>query len=141
MPSFQATAAVMGGLLIVGALASGVAQRSFLSLTALFVLAGFLVGDGGLQWISFGAHSGFVQDLAYAALIVILFRDGLEVEAEMLQRAWHLPLRKLVLAMPITATIVALAGHELVGLSVDRELPAGRAAVANRSGADIGNRD
>ena len=33
---------------------------------------------------------------------MILFRDGLEVEAEMLQREWHLPLRKLVLAMPIT---------------------------------------
>jgi sodium/hydrogen antiporter len=117
VPSFQATAAVLGGLLIVGALASGVAQRSFLSLTALFVLAGFLVGDGGLQWISFKAQSGFVQDLAYAALIVILFRDGLEVEEEMLQQAWHLPLRKLVLAMPITAAIVALAGHELIGLT------------------------
>ncbi len=117
MPSFQATVAVLGGLLIVGALASGVAQRSFLSLTALFVLAGFAVGDGGLQWISFKAQSGFVQDLAYAALIVILFRDGLEVESEMLQREWHLPLRKLVLAMPITAAIVALAGHELIGLT------------------------
>jgi sodium/hydrogen antiporter len=117
VPSFQATAAVLGALLIVGALASGLAQRSFLSLTALFVLAGFVVGDGGFQWISFKAQSGFVQDLAYAALIVILFRDGLEVEGEMLQQAWHLPLRKLVLAMPITAAIVALAGHVLIGLT------------------------
>ena len=117
MPSFQATVAVLGGLLIVGALLSGLARRSFLSLTALFVLAGFLVGDGGLQWISFSARSGFVQDLAYAALIVILFRDGLEVESEMLQREWHLPLRKLVVAMPITALVVALAGRVIVGLS------------------------
>jgi hypothetical protein len=30
------------------------------------------------------------------ALVLILFRDGLEVDVEMLQRAWHLPLRKLV---------------------------------------------
>jgi len=45
VPTFQATAAFLGGLLIVGALASGLAQRSFLSLAALFVLAGFLVGD------------------------------------------------------------------------------------------------
>ncbi len=117
MPTFQATVAVLGGLLILGALLSGLAQRSFLSLTALFVLAGFLVGDGGFRWISFGARSGFVQDLAYAALIVILFRDGLEVEREMLQREWHLPLRKLVVAMPITALIVALAGRVLIGLS------------------------
>jgi NhaP-type Na+/H+ or K+/H+ antiporter len=117
VPSFQATVAVLGGLLILGALLSGLARRSFLSLTALFVLVGFLVGDGGLRWIGFSAQSGFVKDLAYAALIVILFRDGLEVESEMLQREWHLPLRKLVVAMPITALIVALAGRAIVGLS------------------------
>jgi NhaP-type Na+/H+ or K+/H+ antiporter len=103
--------------LILGALLSGLARRSFLSLTALFVLAGFLVGDGGFQWISFSAQSGFVTDLAYSALIVILFRDGLEVESEMLQREWRLPLRKLVVAMPITALIIALAGRTLIGLS------------------------
>lgn len=117
MPSFEATAAFLGALLIVGALASGLAQRSFLSLAALFVLAGFVVGDGGFEWVSFHARSGFVEDLAFVALIVILFRDGLEVEGEMLQRAWHLPLRKLAIAMPLTAGIVAVAAHLLVGLT------------------------
>jgi NhaP-type Na+/H+ or K+/H+ antiporter len=117
VPSFQATAAFLGALLILGALASGLAQRSFLSLAALFVLAGFVVGDGGFKWVSFHAQSGFVEDLAFVALIVILFRDGLEVEGEMLQRAWHLPLRKLAIAMPITAGIVAVAAHLFVGLS------------------------
>lgn len=117
MPSFEAATAFLGALLIVGALASGLAQRSFLSLAALFVLAGFMVGDGGLQLISFRAQSGFVEGLAFVALIVILFRDGLEVEGEMLQRAWHLPLRKLAIAMPITAAIVAAAAHLLVDLT------------------------
>jgi sodium/hydrogen antiporter len=117
VPSFQASAAVLGAVLIVGALASGLARRSLLSLTAVFVLAGFAIGDGGLHWISFRTRSGFVEDLAFAALIVILFRDGLEVEGEMLQSSWRLPLRKLVLAMPITAAIVAAAGRLLVGLS------------------------
>jgi NhaP-type Na+/H+ or K+/H+ antiporter len=117
MPSFQAIATVLGLLLIVGALASGLAQRSFLSLTALFVLAGFALGPGGLGKIDFRPHSGFVEDLAFAALIVILFRDGLEVEGEMLKREWHLPARKLVVAMPITAAIVAAAAHLLFGLS------------------------
>jgi NhaP-type Na+/H+ or K+/H+ antiporter len=117
MPTFQATATVLGLLLIVGALASGLAQRSFLSLTSLFVLAGFALGPGGFGWIDFRARSGFVEDLAFAALIVILFRDGLEVEDEMLKREWHLPARKLVLAMPITAAIVAAAAHVLIGFS------------------------
>lgn len=117
MPSFEASVAVLGVLLMLGALVSGIAERSFLSLTAMFVLAGFLVGNGGLQWVDFRAHSGFVADLAFAALIVILFRDGLEVEGEMLQRAWRLPLRKLVLAMPITAIVIAAAARLLFGLT------------------------
>ena len=39
---------ILGVLLMVGALASGLAHRSFLSLTARSSLAGFLLGDGGL---------------------------------------------------------------------------------------------
>jgi sodium/hydrogen antiporter len=107
---------VLGGLLMTGALVAGLVRRSFLSLAALFVLAGFALGQGGLEVLEFDARSGFVNDLAVIALIVILFRDGLEVEAEMLQKAWHLPFRKLALAMPITGALVALAAHWLVGL-------------------------
>jgi NhaP-type Na+/H+ or K+/H+ antiporter len=117
MPSFQETVTVLGLLLMLGALVSGLARRSMLSLAAMFVLAGFVLGNGGLEVIDFRARSGFVTDLAFAALIVILFRDGLEVESEMLQRAWHLPLRKLVLAMPLTTIIVAAATRVLIGLS------------------------
>jgi NhaP-type Na+/H+ or K+/H+ antiporter len=62
-------------------------------------------------------HSGFVEILAITALVVILFRDGLEVEEEMLRKAWRVPLRKLVLAMPITAVIVALTAKALTDLS------------------------
>jgi sodium/hydrogen antiporter len=117
MPSFEATVATLGLLLMLGALLSGLARRSTLSLAALFVLAGFILGNGGFDWIDFRARSSFVEDLAFAALIVILFRDGLEVDGEMLQRAWHLPLRKLVLAMPLTTIIVAAAARLLIGLS------------------------
>ncbi len=117
MPSFDTTVLILGPLVMVGALASGLARRSLLSLTALFVIVGFAVGRGGAGWLDFGARSGFVHDLSFVALIVILFRDGLEVEREMLQSAWHLPLRKLVLAMPITLAGVALLARWLFGLS------------------------
>jgi NhaP-type Na+/H+ or K+/H+ antiporter len=115
--SFQTGAAVLGGLLVLGALMSGLARRSMLSLAALFVLAGFILGKGATGVLQFRASSGLVTDLANVALIVILFRDGLEVEGELLQRHWHLPARKLVIAMPITAVVVALVTHALVGLS------------------------
>jgi NhaP-type Na+/H+ or K+/H+ antiporter len=108
--------AAFGLLLVGGALVAGLARRSFLSLTAAFVVAGFLLGRGGLEVLDLDPRSGFVQGLAVIALILILFRDGLEVEEEMLQRAWHLPLRNLVLAMPITAALVALITHSLTDL-------------------------
>jgi NhaP-type Na+/H+ or K+/H+ antiporter len=114
---FSTAVLVLGGLLVVGALLSGLARRSFLSLTALFVIAGLILGEGGAGVLHFDPESGFVGQLAEVALIVLLFRDGLEVEGEMLQRAWRLPLRTLVVAMPVTAAIVAVAAHLLIGLS------------------------
>jgi NhaP-type Na+/H+ or K+/H+ antiporter len=114
---FNTTVLVFAVLLVLGALLSGVAHRSFLSLTALFVVAGFVLGDGGLKVIHFDSRGPFDTDLAVIALVVILFRDGLEVEGEMLQRAWRLPLRKLVLAMPITCVLIALVTHALTSLS------------------------
>jgi sodium/hydrogen antiporter len=114
--SLETVLLVFGGLLMVGALVAGLVRRSFLSLAALFVVTGFVLGGGGFEVLDFGARSGFVHDLAIVALIVILFRDGLEVEAEMLQHEWHLPFRKLVLGMPITGAVVAVAAHWIVGL-------------------------
>ena len=112
----EAPFAVFGVLLILGALVSGLAKRSFLSLTAGFVIAGFVLGDGGLEVLDLDPTGGFVQGLAVVALVLILFRDGLEVEEEMLQTAWHLPFRKLVLAMPLTAILVAALTNAVTDL-------------------------
>ncbi|HEX8976827.1 MAG TPA: cation:proton antiporter [Solirubrobacteraceae bacterium] len=120
--AFESSVLALGGLLIVGALVSGLVRRSILTLTAVFVLAGFLLGDGVTGALHFDARSGFVGELATVALIVILFRDGLEVEAEMLQVHWRLPSRKLVLAMPLTAGVIALATRVMTGLSWTQSL-------------------
>jgi NhaP-type Na+/H+ or K+/H+ antiporter len=114
---FETAAALFGGLLMIGAVVSGLAHRGFLALTPIYVLAGFILGTGGLGVLEFPPGSGFVHILAITALVVILFRDGLEVDEEMLRKQWRLPLRKLVLAMPITAGIVALAAKLLVDVT------------------------
>ena len=114
---FEVAALALGCLLILGALLSGLARRTFVSLTAVFVIAGFILGDGVTGIVHLDPQSPFVSELATVALIVILFRDGLEVDGEMLQSHWHLPLRKLVLAMPLTAVIIAAGTRLLTGLS------------------------
>ena len=114
---FEVAALALGGLLVLGALLSGLARRTFVSLTAVFVIAGFILGDGVTGALHFSPRSPFVSELATVALVVILFRDGLEVDGELLQSHWHLPFRKLVLAMPLTAVIVAAGTKLLTGLS------------------------
>ena len=114
---FEVATLALGALLIIGALLSGLARRGFVPLTAVFVVAGFVLCDGATRTLHFAAGSAFVSELATVALIVILFRDGLEVEGEMLQAHWHLPFRKLVLAMPLTAAIIAVGTRLLTGLS------------------------
>jgi NhaP-type Na+/H+ or K+/H+ antiporter len=113
---FEDVFAVLGVLLMCGALIAGLAHRTFLSLTALFVVVGFVLGKGGLEVLDFDPQSGFVEILAVVALILILFRDGLEVESEMLRQAWRAPLRKLVLAMPMTCVMVACVTKALTDL-------------------------
>jgi sodium/hydrogen antiporter len=114
---FEVAALVLGGVLVLTALVSGLAARTSLSLTAMTVVGGLILGPGATGVLHFHARSAFVGDLATVALLVILFRDGLEVEWEMLQREWRLPLRKLVLAMPLTALIVAVGARAITHLS------------------------
>ena len=114
---FEVAVLVLGVLLVLGALWSGYPRAKLVPLPALFIAAGFLLGHGALGVLHFSPSSSFVADLATVALIVILFRDGLEVEGELLASHWRVPLRKLVLAMPITAAVVAIAARAFTGLS------------------------
>jgi NhaP-type Na+/H+ or K+/H+ antiporter len=112
----EAPLLALGLVLVLGALVTGIARRSLLSLTAVYIVVGFVLGEGGTGALDLDPRSAFVQGLAVVALVLILFRDGLEVEEEALTRQWHLPLRKLVLAMPLTAALVALVTHVVTDL-------------------------
>ena len=68
---------------------------------------------------------------------MILFRDGLEVEAEMLQKAWRLPLRKLVLAMPLTARDRRAGAHVLTDLGWTECFLLGSLLAPDRPGAVV----
>lgn len=114
---FETADLVLGAVLVAGAWLSGLAGRSIVSLTAVFVVVGFVLGPGALGVLRFDTRAPFVSELATVALIVILFRDGLEVDFEVLQSHWRLPFRKLLLAMPLTALIVAAGTRLLTGLS------------------------
>ena len=82
-------------------------------------------------------RSGFVHDLrALVALLVILFRDGLEVEAEMLQKGMAAAAAQAGGGDAADGRcIVAVATHALTGLGWTESFPRRRVALADRSGA------
>lgn len=108
--------AVFGVALLVAVLLSGLAARSVLSTSLLFLGGGALVGDGFLGLIHITPDSGIVSVTADLALFAVLFTDGMHVSFPKLRTTWRNPARALGLGMPLAFVGMALATHYLVGL-------------------------
>jgi sodium/hydrogen antiporter len=109
--SFGEALLYSGGLLAVGAALSGVMRGTVLSISVLAVGAGLILAEAGA--IHVDAEDEVVIHLFELALIITLFSDGLFVERELLFTHWSPPVRALVLAMPITLGLLALAAKVL----------------------------
>ncbi|MBB3724538.1 cation:proton antiporter [Nonomuraea dietziae] len=107
---------VFAGLLLLAVLLSSLANRTILSTAALFLVAGFLLGDGALGVVSLAPNDEIVATLAELALFAVLFTDGMRVGWKDLRTAWRLPGRALGWGLPLTLVVTALGAHYLVGL-------------------------
>lgn len=113
---------VFAAVLLLAVLVSGLAHRTILSTAALFLVAGFLVGDGVAGVIPLTPRSPVVATLAELALFAVLFTDGMHVGWSDLRSAWRLPGRALGWGLPLTLGITALLAHFLVGLGWQESL-------------------
>ena len=104
------------GLLLVAVLVSERANRTVLSTAVLFLVGGFVLGEGVLGVVPVRAGDPLVGTLAELALFSVLFTDGMRVGLADLRRAWRLPGRALLLGLPLTLLITALAAHYVAGL-------------------------
>ncbi len=102
--------------LMVAVLISDLADRSVLSTAVLFLVAGFLAGDGVLDFVSIKPDAPAVALLAELALFSVLFTDGMRVGFNDLKRAWRLPGRALLFGLPLTLVGTALLARWVVGL-------------------------
>jgi sodium/hydrogen antiporter len=108
---------VFAVVLLLAVLVSELARRSVLSTAVLFLVAGFLAGDGMLGLLPIGADAPVVRQFAELALFSVLFTDGMQAGVRDLTRAWRLPARALLLGMPLTMAGTALFAHYVAGLS------------------------
>jgi NhaP-type Na+/H+ or K+/H+ antiporter len=105
-----------GVVLLVTVAVSGLAARTILSTALVFLVAGALVGPGGLGLIGVTPQGPVVQALADLALFTVLFVDGGRLPLRQLRTGWQLSGRALGLGMPLTLVLIAVATHYLVGL-------------------------
>lgn len=108
--------AVFGVALLIAVLLSGLAARTVLSTSFLFLVGGALVSDGFLGLIHITPDSGIVATTADLALFAVLFTDGQHVSFSKLRANWRNPARALGLGMPLAFVFMALVTHFLVGL-------------------------
>jgi NhaP-type Na+/H+ or K+/H+ antiporter len=102
---------ILGALLALTASLSGWLHGTVLSISVLSVGAGVVLAL--LDVVEADPGSEVVLFLVELALILTLFSDGLFVEAELLRRHWGPTARALVLAMPFTLVLLALAAKAL----------------------------
>jgi len=107
---------VFGVALLVAVLLSGLAARTVLSTSFLFLAGGALVSDGFLGLIHIMPDSEMVSATADLALFAVLFTDGMHVSLPKLRANWKNPARALGLGLPLAFVFMALVTHFLVGL-------------------------
>ncbi|CAM5500826.1 peptidase [Streptomyces badius] len=90
---------VFGVALLVAVLLSGLAARSVLSTSLLFLLGGAVVSEGFLGLIHITPDSDIVGVTADLALFAVLFTDGMHVSVPALRRSWRNPARALGLGI------------------------------------------
>jgi NhaP-type Na+/H+ or K+/H+ antiporter len=109
--SFAGGLLLFGGLLAVVAALSGVMKGTVLSASVLSVALGFGLAVAGVIHVDAGDKA--IVELVELALILTLFSDGMFVERELLRSHWGPTARALVIAMPITMGLLALAAKAL----------------------------
>jgi NhaP-type Na+/H+ or K+/H+ antiporter len=102
---------IFGALLAIVAALSGLMRGTVLSASVLSVALGIALAAFGVVHVD--ATDQSIVELIELALIVTLFSDGMFVERELLRRHWSPVARALVIAMPITMALLALAAKAL----------------------------
>ncbi|MEE9595579.1 MAG: cation:proton antiporter, partial [Acidiferrobacterales bacterium] len=91
-------------------LVSGRLQNSVITPPIVFVLFGLLVSPRALGWVEFELDSRFIHTLAELTLVLVLFTDAARIDLRLLRREHDLPVRLLVIGLPLTivaGTLVA----------------------------------
>lgn len=116
-----------GVVLLVAVLLSDLADRSVLSIAVVFLVAGFVLGDGAAGVLRVQVDTDVVRDFAELALFSVLFTDGMRVPVSELTRSWRLPGLALAVGLPLTLLLTAALAHVVAAVPWNEALLLGAA--------------
>src|SRR6266511_767132 len=114
--SLAAALAIIGIVIIVSALLSGLIERSGLPQVAVFLALGAALGHFGLRVLNIGLDSAALRVVATLSLALVLFTDAVSLNITDVRRRGGLALRLLGPGTLLTAALIALAGWLVLGL-------------------------
>ncbi|HDX8445052.1 cation:proton antiporter [Aeromonas hydrophila] len=105
--------AVIAAFLLVYSLIAGRFESRLVNGPLLFLLMGWLLGPGGIELLSLSIDSDGIKLLAELTLVIVLFSDAANTNWQVLLANRALPIRLLLIGLPLTLAAGALFGHRL----------------------------
>lgn len=117
MESFTTTVALIGIVILVASLLSGVLEKSGLPIVAVFLALGAVLGPYGLGYVDIGFDSPALHAIAMLALALVLFSDAVTIDVTEVRTRKPLLWRLLGPGTIVPAVIVALSARFLLDVS------------------------
>jgi len=111
---------VVGGVLVLMALAGSVLKRLPVSSAMIYLGVGFALSPvgAGLLTVDAVADAALLEHLTEVAVVVSLFTTGLKLRVPLSDRQWGTPVRLATLSMAVTVGLIAAIGVFALGLPV-----------------------
>jgi NhaP-type Na+/H+ or K+/H+ antiporter len=109
--------ALIGIVILVASLLSGIIERSGLPQVGIFLILGAVLGPAGLGLVNLTLQSPTLQVIATLALVLVLFSDAIVVDMGEVKRQHRLALLVLGPGSLIPALLIGVAGWLLLDLS------------------------
>jgi NhaP-type Na+/H+ or K+/H+ antiporter len=113
---FILTLALVGVVIIIAALLSGLIHRSDLPQVGVFLALGAMLGPAGLGLLDVTLESPILRVVATLSLVLVLFTDAVSLSIAEMRRHGALAFRVLGPGTLLSGALVSLAGWQLLGL-------------------------
>jgi NhaP-type Na+/H+ or K+/H+ antiporter len=114
---FAATLALVGAVIVIAALLSGLIERSGLPQVAVFIALGAILGPLGLSLIHINLQSPILHVVSVLSLVLVLFTDAVSLDIKEVRQHVRLVFRVLGPGTMLSAVLMAAAARYLLDFS------------------------